>query len=252
MRKLNTLAAIAAAMGIALLAAGSPAHAASNATSGSVTQLSYQLIDLDLNDGITPSLTFTSTVNRQLASIGYSDQRETLQSEAFGELTIANAYGNVRSGVTSTSASASGALAPSVPDGTGLYVTAHRLQSFTLSANTGVTWSALGSLSADHTASGGGSASVYFGGSLDDAVDDVSEYGHFGDSARTTLGSGVYQLGGYLASRVAATGYVSAYVEISNHAFVEIPPVPEPESYAMLAAGLLVVGAARRRKSARP
>lgn len=167
-------------------------------------------------------------------------------------MNIANGYGNVRSAITNTSASASGALAPSALSGTSLYVTAHRLQNFTLSANTGVTWSALGSLSADHTASGGGSAGVYFGGSLDDAVDEVIEYGSFGESARTTLGSGVYQLGGYLATRVAATGYVSAYVEISNNAFVEIPPVPEPESYAMLAAGLLVVGAARRRKSARP
>jgi len=288
MKKSVLHTAVACAMAMAAVAA-MPAHATatSNASFGNLT---ITLTDLDLNDGVAPSLSF-GPYGKPYVAVGthgwgddyisheYSKAASTMGGTLSGQLTdplssaqVHLAAANTVAGFTSMSTSGQAA---STPDGHGAYYgyasgSNPSARAFTLSANTRLTISVAGALSTTTT----------IGYNLEA---DQGEYAlaslllgltAYNQDGVETVDSRFYEMGSYFNVRDDGTTMGEHYdwngllsVEYSNlSAFAAngyldtavaisglsaVGAVPEPETWGMLLAGLALVGTVSRRRGQR-
>ena len=264
MARLSTLVAAFAALAVA------PVHAASFATA-SLSDLKITLFDLKPSDGITPGITFDLRANN--ASVFAEDSANTRFSEAFGtgpfDLSVATPRSSASAAVAGrgpanvTSLTASGsALGPLAPGGSSSFsaraasphLSSFASSEFTLTANTRVKFSGLANLEAITTIGGDESA---FASALLDAFGPGpdgrgSQFSNAfldaeisGGAAGVSLSSGLLtvrfdnQTGGDLAGRLSRDAFVIGSSSV----------VPEPETYAMMVAGLGLLGFMLRRRT---
>jgi hypothetical protein len=231
LRNLLVSASLAALMtGIAPLA-----HAQ---TATSVTFFSYALIDLDLNDGITPSLTMSNfhtwitaaDYPRPLGSdhlINYSGDPGTINlTTPFGEATATAGANAVSSNAIST---ANRHL---------LEGSAFAAWDFVMTPNTSVVFTAIGSVDAKGVGASG--AATLFGALRTGTRPEFNQEMLVDNDFQTR------QLSFSFSSSVDGANGV-----VGMSAATDALPVPEPETYAMLLAGLGLIGAcAHRRRQA--
>ncbi|ACB34604.1 hypothetical protein Lcho_2339 [Leptothrix cholodnii SP-6] len=291
------LAALAAMMVIG----AAPAHAVSS-SSASFTDITFQLVDLNPLDALTPYLTFingssaASTVSTNVSlndpdtgSDGGSNTKTGVRSttsksssQDFGattanasvvgnNATTLNGAGTYTSALSSVSASGS-AYSPTAGGYASYSATAQvpnywYSSNFLLSANTILIVTANGAASAQNSVGYDGltgssensyaqlsfnlSGSGPSGSGSQGASDSISLYNYYwyGTGAQ----SDARVMGGAFTnlSNVDLYGTLSLQATVSgDSSVVSLPaPVPEPESYAMMLAGLGAIGAmARRRK----
>ncbi|MCE3607949.1 PEP-CTERM sorting domain-containing protein [Massilia sp. P8910] len=235
-----------------LLAAGLlacvPAQAASGNTSASLNNLQFQLIDLDLTDNITPSITFSNKGSYSTYSV-YSGNTIVDEDTFSGYKTRSRSFPNGGISIASTPTS----LTAQTHGNSGtsdLYVWSKTEQnlSFTLSPSTRLLFSVQAETLVDSDGLEQGSAYTYIGGTLSTFINGVSGDDEFSSALGITQGKRSRLLQGSLDTGVAyGTGMLTATTAASLKISGQTSPVPEPATYAMLAAGLLVIGAARRK-----
>jgi hypothetical protein len=222
------------------------AQAADTTVSASITNLQYTLIDLDLNDGITPAITFTSTAfDVRSATWDGGSSAELDYLDTAGSTGVERPYGSSSAAGSLTTLEARGVMTPET------YAASFESRSelnrlFTLTPNTGLSWTAVGTVAAENGLPGS-RAHVALGGELfAGAGYQWEEKQSFFQYRQVHDSSSTHALSGYLStSSRALNGALRAY----SQAFVyQATPVPEPSSYAMLAAGLGLIGACLRRQ----
>jgi hypothetical protein len=193
--------------------------------SASLNQLTWQLVDDDLTDGVTPSLVFDDAWSIQLsANLPGSLPYQSATGNAFGTISAVDAYGIAHAG-TGLDLVQSSATAYS--NGAGSF--AMNRHYFTLSANTSVTFFADGHLA------------VSDGGDIGSARAAANIYSYAGDGPDQSFDIRAS------SSVFALDGPVRGWVDISTYTNVEsLVPVPEPAAPAMLLGGLGLLAAIRR------
>lgn len=236
---------VALASSAALLAAA-PAAAQTTTSFAHLSGLNYDLIDMNLEDGITAAITFAkpSTYFQ-----GYITDSTGTNLAQLGE-------GNILTASTASSAVSASIIGDNMVDATfsaggatnnnEKYASLVRLAvSFTLTANTQVLFFANSSL----------------GSSFDKSTDATATAGTYFDIVQTlptsSVSSHIIDMNGTLDKELQAefinASSASAQRILVAAAFAQgagpsVSPVPEPETYAMLLAGLGLVGAAARRR----
>lgn len=247
MKPIRLVAALAS-----LTLATLPAHAASGSASASITNFSYQLIDLDLTDNITPSITWSYYPSWIFVTAEPNYQHR--ESGELGTLELVNAVGGVN-GTTAQDGVSTRAYFTSTLDSSSLYFdgwVSHG-KDFTLSPSTGLLISATASLSLAREADNHGHASVWMAGGFD-TIGTTQDFDAQAFQQRyITYQSGErdYLLSAYLRTgKEARDGTIVLSAESYAQAYPTpvAMPVPEPATYGMLLAGALVVGAAARRR----
>lgn len=242
---LNPFPAIALA---ALAVACAPAHAATSTATASIEQFALRLVDLDLNDGITPSISFRP-LHTSVMTVGGGRGEEL---DTYGSTAIETVFGTAAGTVSDTTVSSSASINHPLPFGSlhGYRNDSFRSTEFTLSPNTQLIVSAVGKMSRElpEYVSSSTSHLRMLGYLWDDRglwLDD------FNKAYYSPVGSTTIDLTSSLISDgKARTGrfYLSSYAILSG----PVMSVPEPSTYAMLLAGTFVVGAlARRRRQVR-
>lgn len=286
-RKMAVAAALAAAF-------ASPAFAASSSFA-ELTNFSYTLVDLDLNDGIAASLTWTypSAADGSYANSYAYDNSTTGTSDSHF---ATGTFGSVSSAVSQSLSQASSSVTPgggtdpllgaslqssgstdgvTVPGTTSGYDTYAEspwsldAQTFSLSANTVVIFQADSWVNAATTvgfdpttgatewASGSTFMRTYGGyvGDWQDISDTAGVYAAFGydSNTNTWLGESGSQTG---LLQVSFINYGSSaldgkfYAAVTASGASTVAAIPEPETYAMLLAGLGLIGRIARRRQA--
>ncbi|ATQ74843.1 hypothetical protein CR152_32040 [Massilia violaceinigra] len=235
--------------------ASSSAHAQSIDMSAGISQYRYQLIDLDLNDNITPSIVFTEFMDRSFSL--HTLENEVIAADSIH--TLGTTSISSRGGFASTRSDASSWRSLAHVDGAMLLngsmsaSTTHS-STFILSPNTGIMFSAVAEISGEVSPLGPGDSAVMnvrmqgdissrYGSDNAEMMDFTESYSKF------TSGTQTYKMSGYLHSNQQE---VMGSIRFSTDAVARVvSAVPEPESYAMLLAGLGLVGFCTRRKGAR-
>ncbi|MBB3224347.1 PEP-CTERM sorting domain-containing protein [Pseudoduganella umbonata] len=236
-----------------------PGSAAAQATvaQSSLSEYRYELIDLDANDGVAPSITFNTTFRGVLAA-AVADASELLYFDGDGGL-----EGDVSFGAAAGSAAVQGWLTDgeigtrgSIGNAGEYSGAAGWYADYTLSANTRLVFTGhavgsveRGALVTDQYSSAG--VAVLFA-PVDD--DGFSAQPYF---ARTATDSGVPGWGNFdewftldIVNDGSTALSSQMVIQISANAEVA-SPVPEPATWLMLGAGLaLTAGIARRRRTA--
>ncbi len=245
-----------AASAIAIGVLGSqPAWAVATA-SASITGFSYRLIDLNLTDGIAPAITFSGQGTSTQVSIGNVSDYDYLPGW-FTPLQSAAAAG-AASGtaiVNATTATAimttAGARVAGVYDYN--YSMAYPLQAnFSVTPNTGIVFTTnfAGTTSTTLGRVGNNNESAQAMGYLSMNMYDanggqqfsgyrsvVASYTGSGNSfvGETKSFAGAVEMSYANFSSIAVSGYVSAYAQAYTYTSL---PVPEPQSWALMLAGL--------------
>lgn len=273
-----------------MAAAASPALAAAS-SSATFGNLVITLTDLDTGDGIAPSLAFNLNGPSFIDSRaeGFGDISESYQFQNYapqqGGLFTGETHSAWSSSVGSimtannvagyTSMSAAGA-AHSGLDAYGTYraasIGATPDNTFTLSANTAVTFSVMANmrastsmgynLEADMAEYATSHALLNVGGMVNgmfvtDAQERYIDAGFDVLDDNTTIGvsnswSGLLSASFSNLSSAEASGFLQTFVIVEGYSAVwdGITPVPEPGTYAMLLGGLALLGVVGRRRKA--
>lgn len=229
---------------VALAAAG--AVQAQTTTSASLKGFSYQLIDLDTTDGISASLTLTP-VSTWLAARGFDPGSYTpnplqIVDEA-GTASVANQTGSALATYDGSVMSTSQA---STAPGYRMAADVIQTWGFLLSPNTRVIFSAFASVSSQSSVDGYAFGGAGLNGSTR-AADGYPSY--YFDDIRLSDGSESRLVSfSVTASQAGLSGMVRAGVSGSAEQYLTPLPVPEPSTYALLLAGLALVGTRLRRR----
>lgn len=215
-----------------------------------VNNYGYKLIDLAPNDGVAPSITFTSTFSQtfidfcscgtdQASNYGF-DFPSTLQVQGNIDGVDANSSITPNQYMAQANSSSAGAKG---------HVSTTSDVSFTLSANTKLvfygTLSSIQSGVGSENGSVSGSASV----GLYDGLSKLSSFEHtfsHGLSDPHTSYSEYFEI----TYSNTDTNEFAGSLGISSNVGLSVSAVPEPATYAMLAAGLALMGALRKRRKA--
>jgi hypothetical protein len=227
-----------------LLALSTAAAHAESTASAALTGFSFQLIDLDPNDGIAASLTLSGQ-NLIVSAAGFpddsgdSDPWDTLRVPGTASVTMY--YGSASStiGTDGSFATATASNHEAVADSISRW-------NFSLSAHTTVIFTAVGSASANYEGNmrAFGDAAIFAQyrispdvgyTNLQDAV--FISSGNGGRPLSFSISSSDTELAGIVGNAASAEAY-------------SLTPVPEPESYAMLLAGVAVLACWRWRRKA--
>jgi hypothetical protein len=237
-----------AALAFALLAPG--AHAANASASAQISNLTYQLVDLDPNDGILPTITFATSYLGQASTSWYPYASDT--SGALGSTGVTWSSG---SAATSSGATALSAHSSLSSDWYSRYdADASQYLPFTLSPHTSLLITAAGALDVVPGGATRSSASISFTAQLDFLSPGGVKGGTYYDQSYASQdGARDYSFSAYLASGATAqNGFLQLRAQTSLE--LDAPtdpanPVPEPETWGMLLGGLAVVGGLARRRS---
>jgi hypothetical protein len=241
--KLHTLLVIAKLIMVATLFA--PAAHAATTSSASLTGFTYQLIDLDLNDGIAASLTFSS-VSPWVAVAGYQDNSGSPSPveiiDYAGTVSFAAPFGSAQAQLNNQ----------------GSYVTqttsANRISAdvivrsnFILSPNTTVIFSGYGSVDTQAGAIPNHGNAAIFAYDLSDTSAYPDYYQDY--ILLNSEPSVAHQLSlSFTSLNAGLTGVVGTAVSAGSEIATA---VPEADTYGMLLAGLATLGiVTRRRKQA--
>ena len=234
--------ALVLAMGFSVLFS-SAAQAASS--SAQLSNVKIQLIDLDTSDNISPSFSYALSFNGSRASytMSYRSVAEWNGTNSLGDY-VNNYHG--ASTLTSLETNSLMTVTDTPVSGLAASASGELRYDFTLSANTQLIISALGTVASDVDGGRNAYGLVSLIGGTDSGQTFVKQIGQFGSPSNV---SGL-MFGAFRTDEEATNGY---YLLRAN-AFSEstfLPPIPEPETYGMLLAGLGVIGlAARRRRRA--
>ena len=266
------------------------ATAGANATSfasASVGPIQIQLFDLNPYDSVLPSIVFTNADNSYISAYASNSQTANYINTAGTATSGTASITASNSGATATSLQgAQSSISGQVSGGTGGtnasfygYVIAPYYSSFTLSANTAVRFSTVATVTAGTTVgysqipygyeSASSSVSLwangYSGSSSQSGSDGISAYANYTPSWSYDPATGNYNVT-YSGNQNSTTqtlfvglanfssssmnGSVSAQTFVNGNSSIAAA-VPEPETYAMLLAGLGLMGAVVRRRRAR-
>lgn len=226
----------------ALAAVFTPAHAATSKTTASIDNIRFELIDLNLADGITPSLTFK---DQMFTNVIY-DGVEYQESKVNPSMRSENAFGSVQGIVTSTSITSSVSVnhVPTHDNVEHVFTnTVAQWTSFTLSPHTQLIVTGVGSIAQER-----GAPLSYAKSSIrmQAYVWDGAFSESFSKEYQTTYGSFTTNLYGSMSSHEQALNF-NLYLA-TEAVLTGISPVPEPSTYGMLLAGTFMVGTMARRQ----
>jgi hypothetical protein len=271
MRSKHVPSCLLAAAGL-FAASTLPAHAVATATA-SISVVSWTLTDLNLSDGITPSLTFSGAGSQSyLYLVGASNSISQYLPGAY-QTTAASGSNVYGSGSASTSANGGQAtvtLKGSTALGTSVNEQAYAypsISNFTLSANTLVSFTAAYSVAASTTVgylngnSESAQAYTYLSMNLSSSSGSDSNTASSGVFANQTYipSTGLYTGASFtrsgtmellIANRnsAAATGSFYSYAAVYGSSSLA-SPVPEATSGSLLTLGLAALALGRRRLS---
>lgn len=239
---------LALAFAVAGATLGAPAAAQDATASASLSGFTYQLIDLDAADGVTPEVSFFNQIFH--AEADHSSRpgyRQTISQAG----SVAIDSGSGQAGAIVSADAASVQLRYSSAPGIGTVSAASEREiSFTLSPNTGILFSALANvdIARDAPITGWSGASIYGwvdqGNNLDSTI-------YFSDLFAPKSGPLAYHLSAFgYAGQYGGTGRVE-FSASANVFHYNPAPVPEPAGAAMLLAGLGLIGAAAARRRMR-
>ncbi|MFP5391968.1 MAG: hypothetical protein ACLGI6_10565 [Gammaproteobacteria bacterium] len=222
--------------------AAAPAQADTTATT--TTEFSYQLVDLNPNDNITPWITFeyqqaTGTASALTGLYNWDPH----QIHGLGTVDYTTPYGHASATVGTDSYSATATMQAGVTGNAGVAGSTFLDTKFTLSPGTRLVFKLIASVALsppeDHAAYGG----VTFTGSLESPGPgfEYSSFSHY----LTSYQSEHYNL---VESLTTFDQERSGYFRVGSTANVTEPPVvPEPDTCAMLLGGLLLLGLRARK-----
>lgn len=244
---------IVAGLFAAGLLACAPAHAAYGNVSASLDNIKFELIDLDLTDNISPSLTFTSTyAGGTLDSYSYAGGAdEKAYSYGFESVNRKFTFGSGSLQNSATSMHADLHASP-LPGDVSATVNARQYLNFTLSPSTRLLVTSQANVSIEQQGIGQqgtsqSNAIAILEGSVTSRINGVWGSESFFSQLERRTGSGSEFLRGSLDTGTGVgTGTLS--LNIGTAFNYNASPVPEPETYGMLLAGLMVVGSVARRK----
>ncbi|WP_223165070.1 PEP-CTERM sorting domain-containing protein [Massilia frigida] len=237
-----------------LFAAGilacAPAHAGHAKATASLSNIEFVLTDLDLTDNISPSITFTYQVIGgafYYSALGEPSPVDHIASYGAISRTVPSGGVSLSNAATSMYAEAH---ADTLPDPLGVSSHTYQYSNFTLSPSTRLTFSARADTFMDQDGLTKALSIAGISGDLTTYINGVSGRDAFTMNLTNTHGQRSQLLQGVLETgRAVGRGRLSADASVQLSYFSGTPtsPVPEPATYGMLAAGLLVIGAARRK-----
>ena len=262
------------ALVVACLVATPAAQAATTATA-TIGTTSWTFTDLNLGDGITPSISFTSPSSQSFGQLpGASTSLSQYMPGAYAVTSVSgsNSFGSLSVSTGPTGGTASGTLSGSAVNGTQLNTSVYAypfIQSFTLSPNTMISFLVPYSLAASttlgqvgnnyesgqafayfqlYTNSGGGSSSSFY------AQRSLYAGSTYVPATQTFTGqslndSGTVEL--IYANRTAAPVTGSVYAVAWAYNSSTIAAVPESSALSLMVAGLAAVGFVARRRQRR-
>jgi hypothetical protein len=236
-------------------ALGGPAHAATSATFAEISQLKYELIDLDLTDGITPAITiapnFIYAASDEYGA-GPDGERQAIRVE--GSTGITRTFGETEAATSAARVTSSARVSAAEK---GFESVAAYNYGFTLTPNTGLIVSALGKLSLDQPNNNDSYASLSLRGELVAGTYPDNQWTTFTADYTTDRWQGglteaTINLSGYLfTQKQALSGTLSTGTRALAYLYPPITPpipspVPEPTSWMLLLAGAGLIGARAR------
>lgn len=234
--------AFPAAAALSLLFALSPAHADPHyaRAAASVNSITISWDDLDIEDGATAGVWLSPEPSSRSTAAGWRDDTWHMESriDQLGDHGMVLDFGEIQNSVEpfALASSASATLPDSALFGSTRLYYSYFVSQYTMVNIQSVAFS-------DVAHEGVGSArteivmNLYMGGQLRSTATLVN------DGGVTTL-----PLGGYF--NTSNEGFGEMEILINTNAATALLPVPEPHSYAMMAAGFAVLaGVARRRKT---
>jgi hypothetical protein len=249
------LAKMAVLISAALAITASTSAYAQIDNSAFITNYGYKLIDLDLNDGITPTFTVTAANSHGIADpclcgvlVGnsYSTTNPLYVSTGSG-------YGDTR---VNTGGNSSGYFLYAQASTGSFSTRTETVLNFSLSANTklvffGTSSAAWGRGAADTGSNLVGNSVTLSSGTTPGSLTTVDSYSHILTSAPLApWGSyyAAYNENFNVAYSNTGSSNFAGTLDILVQSNATITSVPEPTTYAMLMAGLLVAGVAARRR----
>ncbi|MDQ1924164.1 PEP-CTERM sorting domain-containing protein [Massilia pseudoviolaceinigra] len=237
-----------------LFAAGmlacAPAHAGYAKATASLNNIEFHLTDLDLTDNISPSIAFTSTDGGGSYFFSAAGEPSPVDFvQGYGAISRIVPNGGVSLSNAATSMYAE-AHADTVPNPLGASSSTYQLLRFTLSPSTRLTFSAQADTFMEQVGLTKAVSIAGISGDLTTYINGVSGREVFSMNLTNTQGQRSQLLqGAFETGKAVGIGRLNAKasVELSYFSGTPTSPVPEPATYGMLAAGLLVIGAARRK-----
>lgn len=241
----RTLCALAA-----LAAAWAPAQAAMSTSSASIEQFQFRLVDLDLNDGVDPWITF-GTDSRSLTTVGGG---QTQQISASGTTSIVTQFGAAGGTLSDTALTSRSSVNHPLPrdDFNHIYTNVgSRVTEFVLSPNTELILTSVGNIAQQlDTRFANSGARIGMQAHLVDEIGNWENQFNKGYSIESRNGSATVNLYGSLMS-IGKEHRGQFELDASTYLTGPVTSVPEPSTYAMLLTGAVMLGAvARRRRKA--
>lgn len=253
MKIIKLSSALAIAASTVLMSAGTSAHASGDAilnNTASITNFGFRLVDLDLNDGVAPTVAFTNVFSETFSQAcecgGGVFDGANYTYEYPSNIDTSSVYDNseTRSSISPLQYVTSGFL-------TGLgYFRSIALTSmdFKLSANTKLVF--FGTASASVTGGYDDHNPGYYNGAGVNMAIENNSYGRFISSLQSgATNSFTENFEVEYANNLARA--FDGHADIGTGASAHVSEVPEPTSYLMLGAGLLLIGGVARRRAQR-